>query len=324
MAHRGAFAVEPSARRCSMSSTLMTTPSTSKPNEWRRCVKSSMRLPHLIDVGHDGGCVGHRELRAPRPLEELRVGGERPAFEVAEPVHPHGERSLADLARVLLAEGAGRGVPRVHERGLAALDPLLVHAVELGDRVVHLAADLDDVGRVVVGQPVGHVVEGQELLGDGLPHRAGAARGADREHAPPVHAVDGRAVDLQLARPADRRALGQAADDPIGPGPQVRLAEDVVERLHRLEVLERREGGVERRPHLLRGRVGRAELGEALLDRLELVEAGIELRIGHGEIGEHVVPVPSVPDETAQLIVLGPCRDEGAVGRHDADRTDGL
>ena len=36
------------------------------------------------------------------------------------------------------------------------------------------------VGRVVVGEAVGHVVEGEELLGDGLPHRAGAPGGARR------------------------------------------------------------------------------------------------------------------------------------------------
>ena len=118
-----------------------------------------------------------------------------------------------DLARVLLAQRARRRVARVHERRLAALDALLVHAVELLDRVVHLAADLDDVGRVVVGEAVGHVVEREQLLGDGLPHRAGAAGGADREHAVAVHAVDGGAVDLQLARPPDRRCrrAGRAA-----------------------------------------------------------------------------------------------------------------
>ena len=80
----------------------------------------------------------------PRPVEELGVGGEGAALEVAEAVDPHGERPLADLARVLLAQRARRRVPRVHERRLAALDALLVHAVELLDRVVHLAADLDD------------------------------------------------------------------------------------------------------------------------------------------------------------------------------------
>ena len=116
------------------------------------------------------------------------------------------------------------------------------------------------VGRVVVGEAVGHVVEGEELLGDGLPHRAGAAGGADRQHAVAVDAVDGGAVDLQLARPPHRRCRpGRPRAHALGPGPQVVLAEHVVERLHRLEVLERREGLVERRPDLLGGRVGRAQ-----------------------------------------------------------------
>ena len=104
--------------------------------------------PHLVDVVDDGGRVGHGQPGPPRPVEELRVGGERAALEVAEPVDPHGERPLADLARILLAQGARRRVARVHERRLAPLDALLVHLVELLDRVVHLAADLDDVGRI--------------------------------------------------------------------------------------------------------------------------------------------------------------------------------
>ena len=68
-------------------------------------------------------------------------------------MHPHGEGPLADLAWVLLAQRARRGVARVHEGGLAPLDPLRVHLVEPLDRVVHLPADLDHVGWVVVGEP---------------------------------------------------------------------------------------------------------------------------------------------------------------------------
>ena len=231
-----------------MSSTLITTPSTSNPKSCRRAGELLDQRPHVVDGVDRGGRVGHRQPGGAGPVEELGVGAELAALDVAEAVDPHRQRALAHLAGVLLAQGTRCRVARVHERRLAALDALLVHPVELLDRVVHLAADLDHRGRVVVGEAVGHVVEREQLLGDGLPHRSRAAGGADGEHAVAVHAVDRGAVDLQLAGPAHLATGRQAALHAVGPRPQVGLAEDVVERLHRLEVLEGRERLVERRP----------------------------------------------------------------------------
>ena len=58
MAHRGALAVEPMMRRCSRSSTLITTPSTSKPNVWRASVKTWMRSHTSSIVSTEVDCTG--------------------------------------------------------------------------------------------------------------------------------------------------------------------------------------------------------------------------------------------------------------------------
>jgi hypothetical protein len=53
----------------------------------------------------------------------------------------------------------GGGVARVHERRLAPLDALGVHPLEVRDRVVDLAADLDHRRHLAGVEPVGHRVD---------------------------------------------------------------------------------------------------------------------------------------------------------------------
>ena len=101
------------------------------------------------------------------------------------------------------------------------------------DRVVHLAADLDDVRRMVVAQAERHVVEREQLLGDGLADHTRATRRADGEPPVAVHAVDGGAVDLELAHPADRGARRRARAARARPTPAGRrslktLSSDII------------------------------------------------------------------------------------------------
>ena len=60
------------------------------------------------------------------------------------------------------------------------------------------------------------------------------------------------------------------------------------------------------------GESGVGSSGKRCLDRLELAEPGVELGVGHGEVGQHVVAVAGVADEAAQLVVLRPGRGEAS------------
>ena len=51
--------------------------------------------------------------------------------------------------------------------------------------------------------------------------------------------------------------------------------------------------------------------------RLQLAEAGVELGVGHRQVGQHVVAVARVADEAAQLVVLRAGGSEVAVSRHE-------
>src|SRR5680860_473774 len=68
-----------------------------------------------------------------------------------------------DLARVLLPQCPRGRVARVHEGGLAGLDPFGVHRLEVRQGVVDLAPDLDDRRRVVDVQPVRDGVDREQL-----------------------------------------------------------------------------------------------------------------------------------------------------------------
>jgi hypothetical protein len=90
----------------------------------------------------------------------------------------------------------------------------------------------------------------------------------------------------------------QALDPPA----QLVLAEHVVEAHHRHRVLDRREhGGDGGAADLLRGRVGRDELGELLLERLELAEQLVELGVADDGVVELVVAPVVLGDLGAEL-----------------------
>ena len=166
-------------------------------------------------------------------------------------------------------------------------------------------------GGCVVGQAVGHVVEREELLGDRLPHRARAPRGADRQHAVAVDAADRGAVDLQLAGPADRGALGEAAHDPVGPGRRSSSLNTLSSDIIASRCSKGGKASSSGDPTCCVGESGVCSSGNARLDGLQLAEAGVELGVGHRQVGQHVVAVAGVADDAAQLVVLRRGRRRG-------------
>ena len=162
--------------------------------------------------------------------------------------------------RVLLAQRAGGGVAGVHEQPLAGGLLAGVHGGEVGQGHVDLAPDLEQPGvwaglgveRVGHGLDRGHV--GRHVLA-GHP----VAPGGGLDEAPLlVGQRHGHAVDLGLAGEGQmlQVELGDLAAQALGPGPQVRLLEGVVEAHHGTPVPDGLEQPRGRRADRLRGRVG--------------------------------------------------------------------
>ena len=173
-----------------------------------------------------------------------------------------------------------RSEPAAALRGLAntglpasVIDTLSRSKASTGQE--HLAAHLDQRGHrevVGAGEPVGHRGDGADVGRDvlaGAPVAAG--QGADQPTAL-VEQVDREAVDLELAQ--QRRVVDPVARQARVPRRQLVVGERVVEALHPLEVVDGGELGGDGAADLLGRRVGGAQLGELLLEPLELAQRG--------------------------------------------------
>ena len=218
----------------------------------------------------------HLDLLAGRqpPRGQGGVGrglrGRLEALAGADAVADHAERAGGGDPRVLLPQRSGGGVARVGERGLAGVAHRLVEPLERLAGQEHLAADLDQRRHrelVGAGQPVRDGVDGLDVGGDVLAGAAVAAGERPDQPAALVEQVDGEAVDLELAQ--QRRRLDPVAAEPGVPGGELVVGERVVEALHPLEVVDGGELRRDRAADLLGRRVGRAQLGELLLELLE-------------------------------------------------------
>ena len=99
-----------------------------------------------LDVGVDPEAV------LAQPLQRLPVARELQAVDGADPVGPHRQRALGRELGVELADRAGRGVARVHERREARLGAALVQRREVRQRHVDLAAHLEQRRRALDAQ----------------------------------------------------------------------------------------------------------------------------------------------------------------------------
>ena len=243
-----------------------------------------------------GGVFGHRQ--APRLQRAVgvvqRLGLE--ALGVAEAVADHPQLAARGDGRILLPQRAGRAVARIGERRLALGDQTGVEVLEVGDPEEHLATHLENLGQrelLGAGELLGHVVDGAGVERDVL---AGAAVAAGRRAHQPAVAVHQRqrhTVDLQLAQVV--RVVADLALDARGPRRQLLRREDVVQAQHPLEVLGRGEvGGEARAADQLRRRVGGAQFGMLVFERLQLAQQLVELGVGDDR---------RVPDVVAELVL---------------------
>jgi hypothetical protein len=74
-----------------------------------------------------------------------------------------------------------------------------------------------------------------------------------------------------------------------------------IEREHGREVTHLLEGGAQAAAHAQRRRIGRAEVRVLFLERLELAEELVILRVRDGRLVEHVVAVVVLADRGGQL-----------------------
>ena len=238
------------------------------------------------------------------------------ALDLAELVGPQRQLAVGGDAWVLLAERAGRGVAGVDERAQLGRHLALVERPEGRQGHVDLAPHLEHVGRALA-EPVGDLGDRADVLGDVLARAPVAPGGGPHVAAVLVADRDGQAVDLQLAHVADLvgrlvvgggRRPGQPPVQPLDPGPQLVLAEHVVEAHHRHPVHDRGEHrGLRGAADLLGRRVGRDELGELLLERPQLADQLVVLGVADGRVVELVVAPVVLGDLRAQL--RGPLLD---------------
>ncbi len=131
---------------------------------------------------------------------------------------------------IKLPEAACRRVARVCEHRLARSDACLVHTLELIERKVDLAANLDAATRRV-RQTQRYVTDGANVGSDVLADGSVAARRADDEYSIFVRQTHSCAVDLELRRIAGSRdVVASDTDEAILPRVQLVIVESVGER----------------------------------------------------------------------------------------------
>jgi hypothetical protein len=240
----------------------------------------------------------------PQPEQHLPLRLRELAFPDAEAVDPERERPLRRDPGVELPERARRGVARVRSRFLAGRRLRLVEPGEAREREVDLAAHLEARRRVFAVRDEHrerHRLHRTEVPRHVLTAKAVATRRASDEAAVLVDERDRRPVDLRLDHVGDGFVGAEPLPHVVRPLGDRLARRDLLERAHRLEVLDLGEprGGLA--PDALRRRVVRDELRVLFLDRLQLVEERVERAIRDLRIVEDVVTMVVVRDEPAQL-----------------------
>ncbi len=196
-----------------------------------------------------------------------------------EPVDGHGQRTPGRDPGILLPQRAGGGVARIGERLLARRDQ---GGVELGERrrgEENLAPDLQQHRDTRPTQAGRHRREGADVRGDVLADPPVAAGGRPDQTAVLIDQVDRQPVDLQLAQPGlDVGVPGR----PQCPGLKLGIGEDVVQREHPFQMLDRREQRREGAGDLLGRRVRGAQLRVPGLDLRQLTHELVVFSIGDG------------------------------------------
>ena len=187
---------------------------------------------------------------------------------------------------------------------LPAADLGVVEAGEPGEREVDLAAHLEERRRrfaLVGADAERHGRHGAQVPRHVLAARAVPARRAADERALLVDERDRGAVDLRLDHVGDRLVRPQPLAHVRGPLLQRLRRRHLLERAHRLQVVDLREPAGRGAADALRRRVGGDQLRVVGFERAELVVEHVVRAVRDLRIVEHVVAVVVVLDEPSEL-----------------------
>ena len=197
---------------------------------------------------------------------------------------------------------AGRRIPRIDERLLAAGQRLFIECLETGSRHEHFTAYLQRRRVTLAVQPQRHRVDSTNVVRNVLARRAVAAGRAPNQLPVLVQQTDRGSIELGLrgivecCRHLKLQPLGDSAMKVF----ELFLAERVVERQHRHRVLY----GAESRDGLTANPLGRRirchELRMLGLQCLELAHHSVVLDVRDLRVVQHVVPVVVMTDLLAK------------------------
>jgi hypothetical protein len=210
-----------------------------------------------------------RRLRVPCP-DRLRQRAEAPGKER--------ERTRSADPRIELAQASRRGVARIREQTLAALELLGVEALEILLRDHDLAAYLEHVGPALARQSLRHALDRANVRGDVLAGRPVAARARQHEFSLLVAQAYRGSVEFRLRGVRDAVALQGLPAAPV-PFADLLFVESVVDRRHRHAVPDLAEAAHHLRPYALRRRIGGSQLGMFLLELDQLAKQPVVLRV---------------------------------------------
>ena len=274
-AQRGNLLVVPSLRRRSSASTLMTTPSVSKPRPRRLSAHSaqnatSASMPlQRFQCGSTGSphCFNRSSVSACDCRPDRLLGDEL----IGERTQP----TLRHQRRIEISQRAGGGVARVREQQLAGLRAFPVHLLEGRPREIDLTPDLDAT-RHVLSKPERDRADRADVARHLLARRSVASRGRAHKRTVLVGQGDAHAVDLQLGDVVDGVGkcprLGQSLTHAFIEGPELVLVIGVVQAEHRLGVANALESVARPAADPLRRRIRRHE-GRILLFELAAARA---------------------------------------------------
>ncbi|OPZ83916.1 MAG: hypothetical protein BWY76_02065 [bacterium ADurb.Bin429] len=261
---------------------------------------------HLLRARRQPEMRIHRQAGIADEGEQLSMRVESEVTALAQRVAEDGEFARGCYAGIELAHRAGGGVARIGEGRFAALLTLSVDAVELGAGEVHLAANLDDAAQVGNrAQPQRHGGDGADIPRDVLALHPVAAGGGGDQRAVHVGERHREAVNLQFADIGHIRLRLQPALHPAVKIEELLVPEGVAQREHRRAVAHGTELLRRRRSHPLRGRRRRHQLRMRRLQRLQLAQQRIVLRIRYLRRVQHVIPVIMPFDFGPQVLGAG-------------------
>ena len=269
---------------------------------------------HLVDAAAQPRAIVDGQPPFAELRQSFRVSAREGGARLAPGIGEEFERPACGDRRIELAQGAGGGVSRIGESGLAGGGPLFVQGKKAGALHIDFAADLDHLGPPVPGQRRWHAGQGTDVRGDILPGDAVAARGGLHQAAIFVAKPERKSIDLGFGHDLDRilgdeSTVGRTAEEIADAGEEIAhigFLERVFERQHRPGMGDLGKAGGRRRPDPVLRAVAADQCWKAGLDRGVALPQCVVIGIGNFRGGVGIIEPVVPPDLLGQRRQLGP------------------